>query len=78
MAPPLMIDDQVTYGDGKAATVDQMAQDVSAFLAWTAEPTMVERKRTGWVVVLFLLFATILAYFAKKQVWSAVKPKKAK
>ncbi len=76
MAPPLNAD-QVTYADGTEATVDQMAQDVSAFLTWTAEPTMVERKRTGWPVLGFLLFATILAFFAKKQVWAAVKPKPA-
>lgn len=78
MAQPIAIDDQVTYDDGKKATVDQMSQDVAAFLAWTAEPTMVKRKQTGWAVLGFLLFATILAYFSKQQIWAAVKPKKAK
>ncbi len=77
MAQPIVIDDQVTYADGTAATVDQMSKDVSAFLAWTAEPTLVERKQSGWPVLGFLLFATILAFFAKKQIWSAAKPKKA-
>jgi len=47
-------------------------------MTWTAEPKLVERKRTGWPVLGFLLFATILAYFSKKQIWAAVKPKKAK
>ena len=78
MAPPLSIDGQVTYADGKDASITQMSADVAAFLTWTAEPTLVERKQKGWPVVLFLVFATILAYFAKKQVWSAAKPKKAK
>ncbi|WP_209349182.1 cytochrome c1 [Pontixanthobacter sp. CEM42] len=77
MAQPIVIDDQVTYADGTAATVDQMSKDVSAFLAWTAEPTLIERKQSGWPVLGFLLFATILAFFAKKQIWSAAKPKKA-
>ena len=48
-----------------------MAKDVAAFLTWTAEPTLVKRKQTGWAVLGFLLFATILAWFAKQQVWAA-------
>lgn len=74
MAAPLVADGQVSYADGTEATVDQMAQDVSAFLTWTAEPSLVKRKQTGWAVLGFLLFATILAYFAKKQVWSSITP----
>ncbi len=76
MAPPLTTDGQVTYDDGTEATIDQMALDVSAFMAWTAEPTMVKRKQTGWAVLGFLLFATILAYLAYKNIWAGVKPKK--
>lgn len=76
MAPPLMVDGQVTYNDGTEATVDQMAQDVTAFLTWTAEPTLVKRKQTGWPVIGFLLFATILAFFSYKQIWSGMKPRK--
>lgn len=70
MPPPLTSDGQVTYSDGTKATVDQMAQDVSAFLQWTAEPKLDKRKQTGWVVLLFLLFATTLAYLAKRNVWA--------
>ena len=76
MAPPLTAAGQVTYDDGTEATVSQMSRDVSAFLTWTAEPKLVERKQTGWAVMIFLLFATVLAYFAKRQIWSSVKPKK--
>ncbi|MEO9461998.1 MAG: cytochrome c1 [Marinomonas sp.] len=76
MAPPLTSDEQVTYDDGTKATISQMSADVAAFLTWTAEPSMVKRKQTGWAVIGFLLFATILAYFAKKQVWSTLKPRK--
>lgn len=76
MAPPLVADGQVTYADGTEATVDQMSADVAAFLTWTAEPKMIERKQTGWWVVIFTLFATILAWFAKKQVWANAKRKK--
>ena len=74
MAPPLNSDGQVTYGEGNPEpTISQMAQDVSAFLTWTAEPSMVKRKQTGWAVLGFLLFATVLAYLSKKQVWSSLK-----
>ena len=73
MAPPLTGTDQVQYQDGTRATVDQMAKDVSAFLVWTAEPKLDKRKQTGWPVLGFLLFATVLAYLAKQQVWAGKK-----
>ena len=76
MAPPLTSTGQVTFDDGTEATVEQMSKDVAAFLTWTAEPTLVKRKQTGWPVLIFLLFATVLAYMSKRQIWAAVKPKK--
>lgn len=79
MAPPLTAEGQVTYAPGNPKpTVDQMAKDVSAFLTWTAEPKLEKRRQVGWPVLGFLLFATILAWMAKNQVWAAIKPKKAK
>jgi ubiquinol-cytochrome c reductase cytochrome c1 subunit len=75
MAPPLTTDGQVTYADGTEATVEQMATDVAAFLTWTAEPSLVDRVKLGWIVISFLLFATILAWLAKKQVWANAKRK---
>lgn len=76
MAPPLTSEGQVTFDDGTRATVPQMAKDVAAFLTWTAEPQLVKRRQTGWAVMIFLLFATVLAYLSKQQIWSAVKPRK--
>ncbi|WP_404334339.1 cytochrome c1 [Sphingomonas sp. MMS12-HWE2-04] len=73
MPPPLTGDDQVTYSDGTRATKDQMAKDVAAFLVWSAEPTMEKRHAAGLAVVLFLLFATVLAYGAYLTVWRGVK-----
>jgi len=75
MAPPLTTAGQVTYDDGTDPTIEQMATDVAAFLTWTAEPTLVKRKQTGWPVLIFLLFATVLAYLSKKQIWAAAKRK---
>ncbi len=73
MPPPLTADGQVTYADGTEATVDQMARDVSAFLIWTAEPKMEARKSTGWAVLIFLIFATSLAWLAYQNVWRDIK-----
>ena len=73
MAPPLTSDGQVTYKDGTKSTVDQMATDVSAFLVWTAEPKLDKRKQTGWPVLGFLLFATILGYLAYRNIWADKK-----
>ena len=78
MPPPLATEGQVTYADGTKATVDQMAKDVAAFLVWTAEPKLEKRHQTGWPVLGFLLFATVLAWMAKRQVWAPVKPNKRK
>jgi ubiquinol-cytochrome c reductase cytochrome c1 subunit len=71
MPPPLQ-DGRVTYADGTAATVEQMARDVVTFLAWTANPEMVQRKRIGWRVVLYLLLMTGLTYAVKRKVWADV------
>lgn len=74
--PPPLSDDLVTYADGTPATVDQMAKDVSAFLMWAAEPKMMERKRAGFVAVLFLGLLTVLLYLTNKRLWAPVKGKK--
>ena len=73
MPPPLVSDGQVTYADGTKATVDQMAKDVAAFLIWTAEPKLEARHRTGIAVVIFLFFATVLAYLSYKNIWAEAK-----
>ncbi|OYX46405.1 MAG: cytochrome c1 [Sphingomonadales bacterium 32-64-22] len=67
MAPPLT-DGQVTFADGSPNTVDAMAKDVAAFLTWTAEPTLDKRKQTGWPVLGFLIFATVLSYLAYRNI----------
>ena len=69
MAPPL-VDGQVTFDDGAPSTVDDMARDVSAFLAWTAEPKMEERKSLGFIVLIYLAVLASLLYFVKKKIWA--------
>ncbi len=71
--PPPLSDDQVTYMDGTAATVEQMGQDVAAFLMWAAEPQMMARKTAGLTAVLFLCLLTVLLYFTNKKLWARHK-----
>jgi ubiquinol-cytochrome c reductase cytochrome c1 subunit len=71
--PPPLTNGQVTYTDGTPSTVPQMAQDVSAFLAWTAEPEADQRKNVGLATLIFLLIGTILAYMAYQNVWAGRK-----
>ncbi|GAA4716414.1 cytochrome c1 [Sphingomonas lutea] len=75
MPPPLTSEGQVTYADGTKSTVDQMAKDVTAFLVWTAEPKLENRHATGLAVVIFLIVASILAYFAYRNIWAEAKRK---
>jgi len=74
--PQPLSDGQVTFADGSPNTTADMAKDVAAFLTWTAEPSLIKRKQTGWFVIGFLLFATALAFLSYKQIWAGVKPKK--
>ena len=70
--PAPLSDEQVEYADGTEATVPQMANDVTAFLVWAAEPELEERKRMGVKVVLFLLLLTGMLFAVKRAVWSNV------
>lgn len=70
--PPPLSDGRVEYADGTEATLDQQAKDVSAFLAWTSEPNLEERRRMGVSVLLFVLVLTGLLYALKRQIWSDV------
>ncbi|CAM3171745.1 ubiquinol-cytochrome c reductase cytochrome c1 subunit [Paracoccus aminovorans] len=71
--PPPLSDGQVTYEDGTEATVDQMSRDVSAFLMWTAEPKMMDRKQVGFVSVIFLVVLAALLYLTNKKLWAPIK-----
>jgi ubiquinol-cytochrome c reductase cytochrome c1 subunit len=50
-----------------------MPTDVAAFLIWTAEPKLEERRQTGWAVLAFLLIAAVLAFLSYKQIWADKK-----
>jgi cytochrome c1 len=55
------------------ATVDQMAKDVTHFLAWSADPKLEQRKRAGFAVMLYLFVLTVLLYLSYKRVWRNVE-----
>jgi cytochrome c1 len=71
MPAPLSAD-AVEYADGTKATVEQMAEDVTTFLAWAAEPEMERRKNMGIKVILFLIVLTALLFAVKRQIWSRI------
>lgn len=85
MAPPLgeglveyaMHGGEEGHGDGHApeASVEQMAEDVSAFLMWAAEPQMTQRKQSGFRNIVWLAGLTVLLYFTNKALWAKVKRK---
>jgi ubiquinol-cytochrome c reductase cytochrome c1 subunit len=71
MAQPLY-DDSVTFDDGTPATIDQMSQDVTAFMMWAAEPKLEERKETGFRVMVFLAVFAGMVYLLKRRVFASV------
>lgn len=51
---------------------DESIRDLTAFMAYTANPVKLESKRMGVWVLLFLLVLLIFAYFLKKEFWKDV------
>jgi ubiquinol-cytochrome c reductase cytochrome c1 subunit len=70
--PPPLADGRVTFDDGTKPTLDQEAKDVSAFLAWAAEPKMEERKQFGLGAMIYLLIFSVLLWFSYKKIWKHV------
>jgi ubiquinol-cytochrome c reductase cytochrome c1 subunit len=67
--PAPLADGQVAFDDGAPNTLKDEARDVAAFLAWTAEPKMEERKQTGFMVLIYLAILAGLLYMVKKKIW---------
>jgi len=72
MPQPLYGDD-VEYADGTEATIEQEAADVTAFLAWAAEPELEARRSMGIKVLIFLIILTGMLIAVKRRIWSNVK-----
>jgi ubiquinol-cytochrome c reductase cytochrome c1 subunit len=70
--PRQLTPDRVTFDDGVKATAEEEAWDVTAFLAWAAEPHADERKQTGIAVLIFLLVFAGLLYASYRQLWKNI------
>ena len=68
MGPPLYGED-VEFADGHKNDLEHLSEDISAFLMWTAEPKLNDRKRAGLVGVLILGFLTLMLFLANKALW---------
>lgn len=68
--PEPLYEEAVEYADGTEPTLEQLAHDVSVFLAWTAEPELEIRKKTGLKVLIFIAIFTALIYIIKRRIWA--------
>lgn len=71
MPQPLNGND-VEYDDGTRPTLQQEAQDVTAFLAWASEPHQVQRRQTGLAVMAYLLVFAGIVYLSYRRIWRKV------
>ena len=64
--------EQVTEGTMTPEEYDGMISDLTAFMAYLADPIKQVRHKVGMFVMLFLLLLTVIAYFLKKEYWKDV------
>lgn len=55
------------------ATVEQMAADLTEFLAWSADPKLEERKAAGLMSMVYLLILAVLLWLSYKRIWRRLK-----
>jgi len=67
--------EDVDFDDGHANDLYNEAEDVAAFLMWTAEPKMMARKQAGLTGVIFLIILSVLLYLTNKRLWAPHKNK---
>jgi ubiquinol-cytochrome c reductase cytochrome c1 subunit len=70
--PQPLTDGVVDYEDGTPNTLEQEAKDVTAFMAWAAEPHLMERKKLGLWVLIYLAVVAGLLLVAKQTLWRNV------
>ncbi len=54
------------------AQFDKAMADLVNFLAYIAEPIQLERKRLGFWVLLYIVFAFVVFYLLKREYWKDV------
>jgi ubiquinol-cytochrome c reductase cytochrome c1 subunit len=76
--PPPLSDGLVKYAagaDGSTVpeTVDQYSRDVASFMMWLSDPSLNERKESGFRVVIFLIIFAVLMWLVKRRIWANVE-----
>ncbi len=65
--------EQVSPGLMKPQEYDDNIADLVSFMSWMAEPTQLQRKRIGVVVLLFLAIFTLIAWRLNKAYWKDIR-----
>jgi ubiquinol-cytochrome c reductase cytochrome c1 subunit len=65
--------EQLSPGLMKSQEYDDNIADLVAFMSWMAEPTQLQRKRIGVVVLLFLAIFTLIAWRLNKSYWKDIR-----
>ena len=55
------------------ATAEQMAYDVTEFLAWSADHKLETRKEAGFMTLIYLLLLSVLLWLSYKRIWKRLK-----
>ena len=59
-------------GSVTLAEYDAMVGDLVNYLAWMGEPAQLKRKQLGLIVLAFLAFFFVVAYYLKKEFWKDI------
>jgi len=62
----------VDYDDGTENTLPQLAEDITTFLVWSAEPELEERKKLGIKVILFFIVLGSIVFIVKNRLWREI------
>ncbi|MHB1214987.1 MAG: cytochrome c1 [Thiobacillus sp.] len=62
----------VKPGSVTLAEYDGMVGDLVNYLVWMGEPAQLQRKQLGVIVLLFLAFFFVVAYYLKKEFWKDI------
>lgn len=59
-------------GSVTLAEYDAMVGDLVNYLTWMGEPSQLERQKLGLIVLAFLAFFFVVAYYLKKEYWKDI------
>lgn len=62
----------VRPGSVTLAEYDAMVGDLVNYLVWMGEPAQLQRKQLGIIVLAFLAFFFVVAYYLKKEFWKDI------